>query len=135
MPEHPNATRIRETYAALAADDLATVLAAFDPDVVLHVGGSGEMAGDHKGLDSLAEVVGHIIELTGGTWRLTVQNVFADAEYAAVHVHETATRAADGAVLDVYEVNLLRLGPDGRVVDFRDIPADPITHDAFFDGR
>lgn len=135
MAEHPNATNIRTAYAAFAAGDLAAVLARFDPDVVTHVAGDGPLAGAQKGRDGLSAVILHGFELTGGTQRLDVQNVFADAEQAVVHVHETATRAADGVVLDVHEVHLLGLGEDGLIREFRDIPADPDHHDAFFDGR
>ncbi len=135
MAEHLNATRIRTAYAAFAAGDLAAVLEHFDPDVVTHVSGDGPLAGVQKGRDGLSAVIGHGFEVTGGTQRLDVQQVFADADHAIVQVRETATRAADGVTLDVQEVHLLALGEDGRVREFRDIPADPDRHDAFFDGR
>lgn len=135
MAEHPNAARIRSTYAAFAAGDLAAVLDQFDPDVITHVAGDGPLAGVQKGHDGLGAVIGHGFTLTGGTQRLEVQQVFADAEHAVVHVRETATRTADGAALDVHEVHLITLGADGRITQFRDIPADPDLHNAFFDGR
>lgn len=134
MSEHVNATRIRGAYAAFAAGDLATVLEQFDPDVLTHVAGNGPLAGVQKGRDGLGAVIAHGFELTGGTQRLDVQQIFADAEHAVVQVRETATRAADGLALDVHEVHLLALGEDGRITEFRDIPADPDLHDAFFDG-
>lgn len=135
MTEHANATRIRTAYAAFAAGDLATVLEHFDPEVLTHVAGDGPLAGVQKGRDGLGAVIAHGFELTGGTQRLDVAQVFADADHAVVHVRETATRVADGATLDVQEVHLLALGADGRIVEFRDLPADPDLHDAFFDGR
>lgn len=135
MAEHPNATRIRTAYAAFAAGDLAAVLDQFDPEVVTHLAGDGQLAGFQKGRDGLSAVIANAFELTGGTQRLDVQQVFADADHAVVHVRERATRAADGVTLDVQEVHLLALGADGRMREFRDIPADPDRHDAFFDGR
>lgn len=135
MAEHPNAARIRDAYAAFAAGDLATVLQQFDPDVVTYVAGDGPLAGVQKGHEGLGAVIGHGLEVSGGTQRLEVQDIFADADYAIVQVRETATRAADGVTLDVREVHLLALGEDGLIREFRDIPIDPDVHDAFFDGR
>jgi hypothetical protein len=37
--------------------------------------------------------------------------------------------------LDIDEVHLIVFAPDGRIADFRDLPADPVRHDEFFDGR
>jgi ketosteroid isomerase-like protein len=135
MAEHPNATQIRRVYAAFAAGEMGEVLERFDPDVVMYVGGAGPLAGVQKGRDGVTAVVTHSMELTGGTQRLDVQQVFADDDHAVVHVRETATRAADRAILDVHEVHLLTLGPDGRIKEFWDIPADAGVHDAFFDGH
>jgi ketosteroid isomerase-like protein len=134
MTEHPNATALRRAYAAMAAGDLPTVLAAFAPDAVVHIGGSGPMAGDHKGHEAITAALVHGFELTGGTQRLEVREVYADAEHGVVVVQETATRAADGRTLDVAETNLFRFGPDGLATEFWDIPADPKAHDDFFDG-
>jgi hypothetical protein len=134
VTEHPNAVALRQAYAAMAAGDLPTVLSAFAPDAVMHIRGNGPISGDHKGIEAITGVLVHGFELTGGTQKLDVREVFADAEHGVVVVHETATRAADGVTLDVLETNLFRFGPDRRVVEFWDIPADPKRHDDFFDG-
>jgi uncharacterized protein len=134
VTEHPNAIALRHAYAAMAAGDLPTVLAAFAPDAVVHIGGSGPMSGDHKGHEAIGAALMHGFELTGGTQRLDVRDVFADAEHGIVVLRETATRAADGKTLDVMETNLFRFGPDGRAAEFWDVPADPKLHDDFFDG-
>lgn len=135
MAEHANVTTIRNAYTAFAAGDVAAVLALFSPDLVFHVAGSGPLAGEQKGLDGLQAVLGNGHETTGGTQRFALQHVFADDDHGVVHVRETATRAADGVVLDVHEVHLLRLDADGLITEFWDIPTDPDVHDAFFDGR
>ncbi len=134
MSEHPNAVALRHVYAAFAAGDLPTVLSAFAPDAVMHARGDGPMAGDHKGHEAITALLVGGFELTGGTQRIGVREVYADAEHGVVVVQETATRAADGARLEVAETHLVRFGPDGTVTDFWDIPADPKAHDDFFDG-
>ncbi|MCA1846465.1 MAG: nuclear transport factor 2 family protein [Actinobacteria bacterium] len=135
MAEHPNAVRIRQTYAAFAAGDLPAVLERFAPDTVFHVGGNGPLTGDHKGREGVTTTIVHSLELTGGTQRYELRNVFADNDHAIVHVREIATRAADGVTLDAEEVHLIGFDADGLIADFWDIPADPDTHDDFFDGR
>lgn len=65
---------------------------------------------------------------------LDVKDVFADDNHAVVVVHETATRT-DGATLDMDEVHLLTIDPDGKITNLWDVPADPDVPDAFFDGR
>jgi ketosteroid isomerase-like protein len=134
VTEHPNATALRHVYAAFGEGDLPTVLAAFAPDAVFHVRGNGPMAGDHKGHEAITAVLVHGFELTGGTQRIEVRDIFADAEHGVAVTFETATRAADGAKLEVAETHLIRFGPDGLATDFWDIPADPDRHNDFFDG-
>lgn len=135
MAEHANATTIRNIYSSFTAGDVPAVLARFTPDLVFHVAGDGPLAGEQKGHDGLLAVLGSGRETSGGTQRFEVRNVFADADHAVAHVRETATRASDGAALDVEEVHLVRLDADGLIAEFWDIPADPDAHDAFFDGR
>lgn len=135
MAEHANVARIRDTYAAYAAGDFATVLAQFSPDLVFHVAGNGPLAGEQKGLEGLQAVIGHSRDTTGGTQRFELRNVFADGGHGIVHLRETATRAADGLALDVQEVHLLGFDAEGLIAEFWDIPDDPDVHDAFFDGR
>jgi hypothetical protein len=96
---------------------------------------NGELAGDHKGRDAFAAVLGQLMQLTGGTMAFDVHGVYADDNHAAVHVRETATRVADGAKLDVEEVHLVALNADGLIREFWDLPADPDAHNGFFEGR
>ena len=135
MAQHANAARLRDGYAAFAAGDVPTVLAMFSPDLVMHVGGDGPLAGIQKGHEGLTAVIGHGMEVSGGTQRFEMQNVFADDEHGIVHVRELATRAADGKGLDVHEVHLVSFDENGLIAEFWDIPDDPDVHDGFFDGR
>jgi ketosteroid isomerase-like protein len=134
MAEHPNVARIRQAYALLSAGDLPTVLEQFAPDIRFHVGGKGPMAGVQKGREGATAALVHGFELTGGTQSYDLRHVFADDEHAVVHVRETATRAADGKTLDVEEVHLFSFDDNGLIAEVWDIPADPQSHDDFFDG-
>jgi uncharacterized protein (TIGR02246 family) len=135
MAEHANAAGIRAAYAAYQSGDLEAVLNSFTPDAVFHVGGNGAMSGDHKGHPEIVAALTQSYQLTGGSQRFEVHNVYVDDSYGVVHVRETATRVADQRTLDIDEVHLIAFSPDGLIADFRDLPADPERHDAFFDGR
>lgn len=135
MAQHANVARLRDAYAAFSAGDLPTVLATFSPDLVMHVGGDGPLAGIQKGHEGLAAVIGWGMEVSGATQRFEVQNVFADDHHGIVHVRETATRASDGKELDVHEVHLVAFDENGLIREFTDIPDDHDIHDGFFDGR
>ena len=134
MAEHPNTAKIRAAYDAFAAADLPAVLEAFAPDAVFHVAGDGPLAGDHKGREAIGAALIESFQLTGATQRIDVKSIYADQDHAVIVVHETASRARDGATLDIDEVHLAVLDGDGLVVDFWDIPSDPDVHDAFFAG-
>lgn len=135
MSEHPNAVAMRAAYTELAAGNLAGVLDYFAPDAVFHVGGNGPLTGQHKGREAIGEAMTQGVMATGGTQQFEVRGIFADDRHALVVVRETATRAEDGKELDVEEVHLFSLNPDGSVAEGWDIPADHEAHDAFFDGR
>lgn len=135
MTEHPNVITMRGAYAELAAGNLPGLLGYFAPDAIFHVGGNGPLTGQHKGREAIAEALTQGVLSTGGTQRFEVRGIFADDRHAVVVTRETATRATDGRQLDVEEVHLFSLNPDGSVAEIWDIPADHEAHDAFFDGR
>ena len=135
MAEHVNAAGVRAAYAAYQAGDLAGALESFAPDAVFHVGGNGPLTGEHKGHAEIAAALTGSYQLTGGSQRFELHQIYADDSYGVVHVRETATRVGDNKTLDIDEVHLIVFAPDGRIADFRDLPADPARHDDFFDGR
>ncbi|HEX6239229.1 MAG TPA: nuclear transport factor 2 family protein [Acidimicrobiales bacterium] len=128
MAEHPNVARIVAGYERFAARDLEGVIGLLADDVVWHVPGF-----EHKGRDEVAAYLVRLYEHTGGTLELDVLEVFADEHHAVAHVRETASRAADGARLDMREAHVFHLNPEGQAVAFWDVPADPDVHAAFFE--
>lgn len=131
MATHPNVEILQRGYAAFAAADLEGALQDLADDVLWHVGGDGPLSGDYKGKDAVSAFFVKVFEFTGGTIRFDVLNAFADDQHAVVHVHENATRARDGADLDMDEAHVFHVR-DGKVVEFWDVPDDPTVHDAFF---
>jgi ketosteroid isomerase-like protein len=131
MSEHHNVARIIEGYETFAGRGIRGVLDLLSDDVVWHVSG-GRFAGDFKGR---AEVETHMSDLTaftGDTLALNVLEVFADDHHAIAHVRETATRASDGARLDVRAAHVYHLDPDGLVIEYWNLPVDPEAYGTFF---
>jgi ketosteroid isomerase-like protein len=135
MAEHPNVQRVRAAYDAFLKGDLDTALKDLAPDGVFHFKGEGPNSGDHKGKDDIVKALLGAFELTGGSQQLDIKGIYADDDHAVVVLNEKATRATDGATLDVDEVHVIKLDSEGRIKDLWDLPEDPDAHDAFFDGR
>lgn len=128
-----HAALLRHGYDAMTADDAATVVAMFADDGVLHVNTDGPFGGGHQGHDAIAETLAGLVEWTGGTLWMEVQDIIADETHGVTVIHETATRARDGATPDVTEVHLCRFH-NGRIAELWDIPAPSAkgAHDGFF---
>jgi ketosteroid isomerase-like protein len=134
MSEHPNVQRVRDAYAAFANADLDGALKDLAPDGVFHFKGQGPISGDHKGRDDISAALISAYEITGGTQKLDIKSIYADDDHAVVTMRETATRAADGAALDVEEAHVITFDADGKITNLWDLPVDADAHDRFFDG-
>jgi uncharacterized protein len=133
MGEHANVQRVRDAYDAFARADLDGALKDLADDAVFHFGGQGPLSGDKRGRAEIEKALIAIFELTGGTQKLEITDIFADDQHAVVRLHETATRT-DGATLAIDEAHVLTIDGDGKITNLWDLPVDADAHDAFFDG-
>jgi uncharacterized protein len=134
MVEHRNVKRLRNVYAAFDKADLNGVLDEFADDVVVHFKGEGPNSGDREGSEAIAAALIGRYELTGGTHKFEVHDIFADDDHGVAVIRETATRK-DGATLDVEESHIVTFNAAGKITNVWDLPADAEAHDRFFDGR
>lgn len=99
MADHPNATRIRELFAAFRDGDAARIEQGLDPEAVWHFPGRrGRLAGSHRGRDAIFAFLLDVQAATGGTFGLELLDVLANDDHAAVFFRGHATR--DGKTLD-----------------------------------
>jgi uncharacterized protein len=77
-PEHPNATAYRRAAEAFRAGDLATIDQLVDPDVVWHVPGRSERAGEVRGRAALLD---WLASLAGSGFWLREHDVFGNDEH------------------------------------------------------
>lgn len=83
MGEHPNATRIRDLFAAFRARDVDVIRNAVSDTAVWHFPGRmGQLAGTHTGRDGIFAFLARVSELTGGTFELDLEEVLANDSWA-----------------------------------------------------
>jgi ketosteroid isomerase-like protein len=126
MSEHPNVARFREGYAAFAKGDFAALGDLFAEDLLWHVSGRSQLAGEYRGRDAVYGLFGKIIEFTGGTFHLEVHTVLADDEHGVALVVTTASR--DGRSIKTNNAHVVHLR-DGMVVEFWDASTDQYALD------
>lgn len=126
---HPNEELLRTGYAAFGAGDIDTVMSLFADDIVWHVGGSSQLAGDYRGHQEVLGFFGKLIEVTGGTFKVDVHDILANDEHGIALV--TATAEHEGKTLVAREVNIWHVA-DGKATEFWIFAEDQAALDEFF---
>ena len=126
---HPNEEVIRQGYEAFSKGDLETVRSLFADDFVWHAPGRNQLAGDHRGADTVLAYFGKTFELTGGTFRIELHDVVANDEHVVVLSRATADR--DGKHLDDKSVQIWHV-KDGKATEQWLYSGDPYTADEFW---
>lgn len=126
---HPNEDLMRRGYEAFSAGDLDTVMSIFADDIAWHIGGDSELAGDYKGHQEVLGFFGKLMELSEGTFRLSVHDILANDRHAAVLVDFHVERG--GRSLDSKEVHAWHVS-GGKATEFWGFPEDQAAFDAIF---
>lgn len=99
MSEHPNATRVRQMFAAFRAGDAATIATMIPEDAVWHFPGRhGQLAGTHRGRDAIFTFLLNVQGLTSHTFHLDLIDVVANDAHAVALFRGQAER--NGKTLD-----------------------------------
>jgi uncharacterized protein len=128
VADHPNVELLRRGYAAYSSGDMETINEVFADDIVWHVAGRSELAGDYNGKDEVFGFFAKLMEVSEGTSRIEVHDVLANDEHGAVLITETATRA--GREFSGRAVHTFHL-EGGKVIEFWDAPLDQYATDDF----
>jgi len=121
MSERPDVTRIREAYDAFARGVMAALAEYFTADVVNHVAGQHQLAGDFKGHEEVFGHFGKLAELAGGTMKMDVHDVLGSDDHAVGLISYNARR--EGRVIDMNEVHVFHMR-DGKVAEMWAIEQD-----------
>ena len=87
-----NATLILSGYEAFARGDIDGALAAFAEDILWHVPGRGPLSGDYHGHAQVLEFFGHFMRLSGGTFRIQLDEILAKRDRVVALCTESAQR-------------------------------------------
>jgi uncharacterized protein len=126
---HPNEDLLRRGYAAFEAGDMETVLGLFADDILWHISGESQLAGDYRGHAEVMGFFGRLFEVTSGTFRLEVHDVLANDTHGTVLV--TAHGEREGHRLAMREVNIWHFA-DGKCTEFWAFAEDSAELDRFF---
>ena len=124
-----NGATAAAAYAAFSAGDLERLAEIFD-SVLWHVPGRSRISGDKKGWGEIAAFFGTLADVTGGTFRVEVEQVIADGD-EVVTVHTTHGERPDGARLDSQGVLVWRF-EDGKVAEISEYFSDQYAEDEFW---
>lgn len=116
MQEHPNATRIRNMFAAFRERDIVTIEAMIPEDAVWRFPGRhGQLAGEHRGRAAILSFLLSVQALTDHTFHLDLIDVIANDEHAVALFRGHARR--NGKTLDNPTCLRMRLNRQGQVVE------------------
>src|SRR4029077_14749344 len=90
--QHTNVERARRAYEAYDRGDMAAISEQLADDTVWHMGCSSSFAGEDRGKDGVVWLIGHIIELNGGTFKLKVHDILANDDHVVTLASQTAER-------------------------------------------
>lgn len=128
--EHANVALVRRGYEAFATGDVATMTELIADDVVWHAHAGAPFDGDYLGREAVFGLFAHMMEATGGTFRIDVDRILADDDYATVVGKVTAGR--NGRTLTVGQVMVHRIR-DGRTVEFWAATTDAMASVGFWE--
>jgi uncharacterized protein len=124
-----NRALIERAYDAFSRGDLQGAIAAFAADIFWHVPGRGPLARDYRGHAEVLGFFGHFMELSGGTFRLRVDDVLAKGDRVVVLCTESARRGDrtwSSPQAHVWTVK------DGKATVFEEYPGDQQAEDEFW---
>lgn len=127
MSEHVDL--LRRLFRAFADGDAQTIEAALAPDVRAHTPGRNVLSGTVEGRSAVLQQLGRSGQLTGGTYRIEVEDVMGGDGHASVLYR--ATGAREGRKLDVRHLALYAIDA-GHITEIWFVPLDQPAFDAFW---
>jgi len=129
MGEHSNTELIRGGFEAFNRADLEHLTSIFANDCVQHMAGTNRFTGDHKGRDNVLAMYGELGAETDGTFRATLERVYANDHRAVATFRSTATRK--GKKLDQQSTLVFEI-TGGKITDMDELAIDAKVDDAFW---
>lgn len=129
MAEHRNVKRIREGYAAFKKGDLEALRSLFAGDIVWHVPGDWELAGDYKGQDEVFSFFGNLLSRIDKLDQ-NLLDIFAN-DRRGVAVLETRMEVKGRSHMGI-QAHIFEINDEGRVTEFWNCSYDQAGFQALF---
>jgi ketosteroid isomerase-like protein len=127
--EQANQSLIERAYEAFARGDIPTVLGALAEDILWHVPGRGPISGNYHGHTEVLGFFRHFMELSEGTFRISIEKVLSKDDRVIVLVTESARR--HGRQWSSPQVHAWTV-KDGKATVFWQFQGDQQTEDEFW---
>lgn len=127
---HPNEERARKGFEAFSAGDMDTVRETFADDIVWHVPGRSQLAGDYRGKDEVFSFFAKLMDLSGGTFRVEVHDILANDEHVVALTRSTAER--EGRRHETKGAQVFHANADGLLTESWFHPEDAYADDEFW---
>jgi uncharacterized protein len=122
---HKNEDLLRSAYGAFSRGDMDRLLAMCENDMVWHVPGRNQLTGDYKGRDGFMQLVGKVMELSGGTFSEEAHDLLANEEHGVALLTHSLER--DGKKHQFHTVHVWQI-KNGKFTEWWEHP-DPVAFD------
>ena len=127
--EETNAALIVSAYEAFSRGNIQSVLTILAEDILWHVPGRGPLSRDYRGPDEVLGFFDHFMRLSDGTFRVQVDEIFAEGDRVVILCTETARRG--GRSWSSPQVHVWTI-KDGRATAFYQYQGDQQAEDEFW---
>jgi hypothetical protein len=124
-----NRELIKRGFEAFNKGDVATLTELIASDCVQHMPGNNRFTGDHKGRDTILAMYGEFAQLTNGTMKAQLDEVYA-SDHGAVAIY-TGKGKRSGMTLNEKTALVFQL-LNGKVIDLDQVPLNGEVNDAFW---
>ena len=131
-PEHPNATLVRTLFSALVARDTEAALGCYAENGVYRVSGNNLVSGNYRGRAAILSHHIKLMELTGGTMELTLEDLIAEDDHAVLFWHVTAERAGTSQSLNANGIMAFKIDDQGKFSESWFLYNDRRAYNDFF---
>ena len=129
MGAKENADLVRRGYEAFSAGDMATLSELFAEDATWFVPGNGSLSGTKQGRDAIFGFFGDTMSLSGGTFKIALQDVVGGDQHT-IGLHR-AQAQREGKDLEQNSVLVFQI-ENGRVREVREFHENPVYSDEFW---
>jgi len=135
MAEHPNAIRVMRGLEARSRgkfndEDMAILNDVFADGVIWHSTGRGAIQQDVKGKEAVLGAWRSVAAQSGDSFKLVPGRTFGDNDHV-IGISRISAKRGD-KTLDMDEVEVFHMTPDGKISDFWGIAEDEDVLAAFW---